>query len=159
MKKSKEYMKIHNAKPEVKARKKLHNDNPEVIARRKLYEKSPEVKARRRLYWDTPEVKARRIAYTKSSAVVAKAIKKLYNLAIEEYQEMFIKQNGCCAICGKHQSEFKKRLAVDHNHETNEFRGLLCIKCNNGIGCFDDDIELLSNAINYLNKPLEVPKI
>jgi hypothetical protein len=47
-----------------------------------------------------------------------------------DYNKAFEKQKGCCAICGKHQSEFKQRLAADHNHKTNKFRALLCFPCN-----------------------------
>lgn len=39
-------------------------------------------------------------------------------------------QKGRCAICGKHERNFKKRLAVDHNHKTGNVRGLLCFYCN-----------------------------
>lgn len=48
----------------------------------------------------------------------------------KERAEFFKKQKGRCAICGKHQSEFKKRLALDHSHKTGQLRGLLCFYCN-----------------------------
>jgi hypothetical protein len=47
-----------------------------------------------------------------------------------ERQKLSDKQQQCCAICKKHESEFKKRLAVDHNHKTSKVRGLLCYRCN-----------------------------
>ena len=75
---------------------------------------------------------------------------KSYNLTIVEYNEMFTSQNGCCKICGKHQIEFKKSLSIDHNHQTNEVRGLLCNNCNAFLGYVKDDIEILQNAIKYL---------
>jgi hypothetical protein len=53
-----------------------------------------------------------------------------YGITTEQYKEMFEKQEGCCAICDRHQDEFKIRLAVDHNHATREIRGLLCAYCN-----------------------------
>ena len=65
----------------------------------------------------------------------------------EQYQTQLLKQNGVCAICG---NECSKALAADHNHETKEFRGLLCNACNRGIGYLKDDVELLQKAINYL---------
>lgn len=52
-----------------------------------------------------------------------------------------------CEICGH-----KNRLVVDHDHLTGNIRGILCMKCNFGIGYFQDNTELMFNAINYLNK-------
>ena len=48
----------------------------------------------------------------------------------KERAEFFKKQDGKCAICGKHQSLFKRRLCLDHNHKTGQLRGLLCFYCN-----------------------------
>lgn len=75
-----------------------------------------------------------------------------YNMTVDEYNFMFESQQGKCAICGQHQSELTKALFVDHNHETGKIRGLLCSKCNAGIGFFHDDIALLNIAIEYLEK-------
>lgn len=73
-----------------------------------------------------------------------------YGLTLEQYNEMFIKQNGCCAICGKHQSELKRSLCVDHNHVTNKVRCLLCERCNRVLGSVDESITLLTSIITYL---------
>jgi hypothetical protein len=70
----------------------------------------------------------------------------------EYYNKQFSKQKGCCTICGRHESEFKRRLNIDHDHETNKLRGLLCSNCNAGIGNLQDDAELLLKAYNYLRK-------
>lgn len=72
-----------------------------------------------------------------------------YGLTEEQYQEMFDRQNGRCAICGRVENE-SKRLHVDHVHGSNELRGLLCGKCNRGIGMFNDDPELFDRAREYL---------
>ena len=79
-----------------------------------------------------------------------KVLKKKFNLTLEEYNEMFNKQNGCCAICGKHQSILNRGLSVDHCHKTCLIRGLLCQKCNYGLGMFEDSVGSLSKAIDYL---------
>jgi len=47
-----------------------------------------------------------------------------------ERQKLSDAQATSCAICKKHESNFKKRLAVDHNHKTGKVRGLLCYRCN-----------------------------
>lgn len=48
-----------------------------------------------------------------------------------DYDRLYQIQNGCCALCGKHQSEVSEAFAVDHNHSTGYVRGLLCRQpCN-----------------------------
>jgi hypothetical protein len=79
---------------------------------------------------------------------------KQHGLTLEHYDEMFIKQEGKCAICGTHQNNLKLTLAVDHCHTTNKTRGLLCNTCNRGIGYLHDDIELLQKSIDYLKSYL-----
>ena len=64
---------------------------------------------------------------------------------------MYARQNGECAIC----FEFKPdpmSLAVDHNHDTGLVRGLLCKRCNSGLGQFNDDVNLIKNANTYLTE-------
>ena len=83
-----------------------------------------------------------------------RSLKRL-NIDEETYKSLFEKQNDCCAICRKpetarHQSGKIRQLAVDHCHETGNIRGLLCTKCNTGIGLFKDSWLLLDNAMEYL---------
>ena len=61
-------------------------------------------------------------------------------------------QNNSCSICKKHKDEFTYHLVVDHCHTTGKIRGLLCKKCNLGIGHLNDDITILENSIEYLKK-------
>jgi len=80
-------------------------------------------------------------------------LRKAYNIGVKEYNEMLDAQQGECAICHRHHTTLngrKKFLCVDHNHDTKEIRGLLCDKCNRGIGLFNDNKYLLQRAINYL---------
>jgi hypothetical protein len=77
---------------------------------------------------------------------------KFYGITPEDYNKMFEEQNGCCCICNKHQSNFKKSLSIDHNHQTGKVRGLLCHHCNVGLGHFKDNIESLNSALDYLIK-------
>lgn len=75
-----------------------------------------------------------------------------YGITTDEYNDMFRKQLGRCAICGAHQSECKRALSVDHDHETGKVRGLLCQKCNTAIGLLGDNAELTRRATLYLEK-------
>ena len=79
-------------------------------------------------------------------------LRNAHGITIEMYNKMFNDQDGCCWICGKHQDELKWALHVDHDHETGEIRGLLCRKCNSLLGYAEDNLDTLSNAINYLTK-------
>lgn len=67
---------------------------------------------------------------------------------------MVVTQKGKCAICSTlhNPAEKKGRLYVDHDHKTGAIRGLLCGHCNSGLGYFEDDIDLLINAMEYLEK-------
>ena len=66
---------------------------------------------------------------------------------VQELAETF---TGYCDCCGKHESEFKKRLAMDHDHETGEFRGWLCQPCNTALGKLGDNPQELWRAFAYL---------
>ena len=75
----------------------------------------------------------------------------------KNYEKLLKEQAGVCAICGLTETHITingsiKNLAYDHNHETNQFRGLLCTNCNLGIGNLKDSVEMLQKAIDYLNK-------
>jgi hypothetical protein len=72
------------------------------------------------------------------------------------YDEMLAAQGGVCAICRRPETyrlpktQAISRLVVDHDHETDEVRGLLCRACNSAIGHFQDDEERLLSAVEYL---------
>lgn len=82
----------------------------------------------------------------------ASDLMKNYGLSIREYQKIYDTQEGCCDCCGIHESQFKRNLHVDHDHVTGQVRGLLCTRCNPGLGYFQDSIEKLEMAIAYLKK-------
>lgn len=77
-------------------------------------------------------------------------LKNEYSISLFDYNEMFIKQNGCCFIFGINQKDLKRKLAVDHCHKTGKIRSLLCILCNIGLGSFKDNLNNLEKAIEYL---------
>jgi len=72
-----------------------------------------------------------------------------YGITVVEYERLLRKQDGACAIC-RRECMSGKRLSVDHCHRTGKVRGLLCSKCNTGLGLFDDMIAVLRKAIVYL---------
>ena len=79
-----------------------------------------------------------------------KNLKFRYGITIEEYDRILELQNFCCAICNTHGDDLTKRLVVDHCHETNNVRGLLCPSCNRGLGLLKDSEDILESAIKYL---------
>ncbi|MCI0562475.1 MAG: endonuclease VII domain-containing protein [Nitrososphaera sp.] len=76
----------------------------------------------------------------------------MYKLPRGQYQEMFVLQNGRCAICNTACLEPHGYLDVDHNHITKKIRELLCQACNKGIGLLKDDPGLCDKAATYLRK-------
>jgi hypothetical protein len=67
-----------------------------------------------------------------------------------DYDALYLAQTGKCRGCERHQSEFKKRLYVDHDHNTGAVRGLLCHSCNVILGAAQDNTKTLTNLISYL---------
>lgn len=76
--------------------------------------------------------------------------KKRYNLTLEEIDQMLIAQDHKCCICGKILMETNRH--IDHNCRTGKVRGILCPKCNLGLGHFDDNPEFLRKATLYIEK-------
>ena len=83
-----------------------------------------------------------------------------YGLNLKTRQEMLDSQGRGCKICrkpieffeeftGKHSTE--NQAVIDHCHETGKVRGILCNKCNRGLGHFNDDLNLFAAAMEYLN--------
>lgn len=77
-------------------------------------------------------------------------LKRTYGITLDQYNQILIKQNGCCWICKRHESELTQRLHVDHCHKTGKVRSLLCFNCNQGLGNFKDSVGLLITAAEYL---------
>lgn len=71
-----------------------------------------------------------------------------YGITREQYDAMYIAQYGKCAVCGKHVAP----LCLDHDHVGGKTRGLLCHKCNRGLGFFCDDPEITMFATRYLKQ-------
>lgn len=80
--------------------------------------------------------------------------RRYYGITVEETEALLAEQGGKCPICGT--SEPKGRgWHVDHCHETGAVRGILCGRCNMGLGCFSDDAERLALAVEYLRRGVQ----
>ena len=81
-----------------------------------------------------------------------------YGLDQAAYTKMFERQNGLCLICDKPETSLNQHtheprlLSVDHCHQTGRVRGLLCKRCNTGIGAFEESPDLLKAAIRYVRR-------
>ena len=76
--------------------------------------------------------------------------KNKYGITEEEYNKLFEEQNNKCAICDTPFEEIKG--FVDHDHLTKKVRGILCTRCNTLLGMARDNVNILQNAISYLQK-------
>jgi hypothetical protein len=86
-------------------------------------------------------------AYRKANPHVMLATN--HRISAQQAKSLYaLMQTATCEICGGG----KGRVLYDHDHKTEEFRGFLCVTCNNGIGMFRDDPELLREAIIYLER-------
>lgn len=120
------------------------NRNKILVRRRKWYHKNGESlrQENRDRYHENP------------TAQWERDLRKL-GLTPEAYERLLKAQGGGCALCGKTEQENGRRLAVDHCHETNRVRGILCNNHNRGLGLFSDDPTLLRIAASYLERSAE----
>jgi hypothetical protein len=77
-------------------------------------------------------------------------LERRYGLTEERFNEMLRSQGGACAICKFIPGPKDRPLDVDHHHTTGVIRGLLCGRCNRGIGFFRDSPVIVRGAIEYL---------
>jgi len=82
----------------------------------------------------------------------ANGLKRRYGISVEQYSSILIEQGGGCAICHASTNVLGRALYVDHDHKTGKVRGLLCHKCNTGLGSFRDSPALTRSATLYLEK-------
>ena len=80
-------------------------------------------------------------------------LRRSYGITHDDYLVMLESQQKKCAICETRKpGTGKKYFSVDHNHDTNAIRQLLCSACNTGLGQFRDNLELLRKAVAYLEQ-------
>jgi hypothetical protein len=130
---------------------KNRHGNRQVYSRCKPCHREDAYRYQRR---DSEEFRAYRREYARRPYVreknVARQREKLYGVSDEQYKALVAAQGGRCAICTRLPG--KRELAVDHDHDTNLIRELLCVSCNLGLGYFGDDPDLLLKAVTYLRK-------
>lgn len=82
-------------------------------------------------------------------------VQRTYGVSGEEYLALRDAQNGLCALCGPWTGRNGRyvSLSVDHNHKTEEVRGLLCRVCNRILGMWRDNPEVFLRAAEYLKNP------
>lgn len=114
---------------------------------KRIKRKDPEFRLKaasiqRKYYANDPNKKEKALVYR---------LKTRYGITKEQYTELLNKQEGRCALCGKHYSELKSRLVLDHDHSTKEIRALLCHYCNLWVvGKLRKDS--IQKIYDYLNK-------
>ena len=83
-------------------------------------------------------------------------LKYKYGVTHQEFLNAWDSQKGCCAICDVELPDLmtyenrRRKYAIDHNHETGDFRGILCLNCNSLLGMAKDSVDVLAKAISYL---------
>jgi hypothetical protein len=73
---------------------------------------------------------------------------RCYGLTLDQFHAIYERQDFSCAICGKDDV----KLVIDHCHSTGIVRGLLCTRCNVGLGIFGDSVEQIHRGVAYLQK-------
>lgn len=127
-----------------------YTKRPEVIARAKI--KNQLLRGKRAEYKKTEAGKLAEKRYRENHRDQIKNRSQIhrlrrYGLSPGDTDRLLKEQAGLCRICNK---DIKIKFHIDHCHETNRVRGLLCTPCNMGLGLFKDNIVLLGNAIEYL---------
>lgn len=80
-------------------------------------------------------------------------LKSKFGITQADYDAMFERQAGACAICQCPAEQSYKGLHIDHDHITGRVRGLLCQRCNMALGLLGDDVDTISKAAAYIAHP------
>ena len=105
---------------------------------------------------DNPEARRERYRlYHRDRKIARDHQQKLQDRGItqDDFDALLERQGGLCALCGGYNSRIDRELALDHDHNTGQVRGLLCDRCNLALGwCFDDP-DFLERAAIYVRGP------
>lgn len=120
---------------------------------RRYYDKANERRRKwRREHPEEARQQDRERYLSRREAVLEKRRLAATGVTRQQFAEMLAAQSGRCAICKTDVPNGRGDWHVDHDHATGRVRGLLCHKCNVGLGHFNDSEELLVQAIAYLRK-------
>ena len=129
-----------------------------LAAKHERYTANPEPYKARTRQWQQENAERyaenqRRFKESGRKAVASRKshLKRKYGMTLEDYDRLLEQQGGGCAVCGRPPRE-DISLHVDHDHDTGHIRGILCFRCNNGIGDFGHDLALLEAAAAYLRR-------
>jgi hypothetical protein len=75
--------------------------------------------------------------------------RRTFGISADDFDALLEAQGGVCAICAC-APEREASFHLDHDHVTGDIRGVLCLSCNQGVGQFQDDPELLERAAAYV---------
>lgn len=136
-----------------------YKNNPEKFKKR-TPEKQAEYNANRRARYAEDQTFREQMKYQARAWSQANPHKRknqrlvaTFGIEMRDFQELLAIQRGGCAICGHSDTSNPKMFpVVDHCHKTGKIRGLLCANCNQGLGKFKDDMNILWCAIAYLQK-------
>lgn len=114
----------------------------------------------RRHYYKHQEKEIQRsssVNRSRKDAIRDKRYQKEYGITLEDFEAMRAAQGGVCACCGDEEKSIHRKgaainLHVDHCHDTGKVRGLLCTRCNIGIGFLMNDVEIMLKAAIYIEK-------
>ena len=136
--------------------KESNPDKSKTYKRNRRKERSEDVRTYDKKYYhnvlkNDPEFLERRKAYHR---------KTVFGMTNDAFESLLKSQDNQCAICHKAFDEVRNAMpgcsrttiCVDHNHITDETRGLLCGSCNKGLGHFFENQEVLLSAIAYLKR-------
>lgn len=123
------------------------NLNKDKLKRRVIKSRNRSEDSKNRHVIATSKYRNNNIESTKS-----RIMQRKYNIDLNDYNNMFQEQKGCCDICSKKLKYLDKATHIDHCHNSNRVRGLLCNSCNLALGHFKDNINTLLKAIEYLNR-------
>jgi len=143
--KRKEYVKTKQAE-----RRKRINDNPEMLKEKQAYMRDYVIKNKDRLNNLNKEL------YRKNNIKIRLQRK---NITItQEIIDYISNHSGVCDICNNPPDGRWGQLVMDHCHKTNSFRGMLCNKCNKGIGLLFDNPSIIESALVYIKHHIQYRK-